>query len=43
MPDPSLPQTYKSIADIRQNDSYLPGIEFDRLIDGLRKAGLPEE
>ncbi len=42
LPDPALPQTFGSIGEIRRLESYLETIEFDRIIDGLRKAGLPE-
>jgi tetratricopeptide (TPR) repeat protein len=38
----SVPTLYASIGDIRRFDSYMETIEFDRLIEGLRKAGLPE-
>ena len=38
---PASPGTYGSIAEIRRWDSYIEGIEFDRFIGGLRKAGLP--
>ena len=33
---------YASIGDIRRSDSYMESIEFDRFIEGLRKAGFPE-
>ncbi len=33
---------FKSIDEIRRYDAYLDGIEFERFIEGLRKAGLPE-
>jgi adenylate cyclase len=33
---------YASIGDLRRFDSYMESIEFDRLIEGLRKAGLPD-
>ncbi|HME19774.1 MAG TPA: adenylate/guanylate cyclase domain-containing protein [Acetobacteraceae bacterium] len=42
LPDATATQAYVSIGEIRGSDSYLEGTEFDRLIDGLRKAGLPE-
>jgi adenylate cyclase len=42
LPDPASPGYYASIGDIRRWDSYMESIEFDRLIEGLRKAGLPE-
>ena len=42
MPDPALPQTYATISEIRRLDAYLETVEFDRFIEGLRKAGLPE-
>ena len=42
MPDPALPQTYATIGEIRRLDAYLETVEFDRFIEGLRKAGLPE-
>jgi tetratricopeptide (TPR) repeat protein len=42
MPDPALPQTYATIGEIRRPDAYLETVEFDRFIEGLRKAGLPE-
>ena len=38
----SVPALYASIGDIRRLDSYMESIEFDRFIEGLRKAGLPE-
>ncbi len=38
----SVPALYASIGDIRRFDSYMESIEFDRFIEGLRKAGLPE-
>ena len=38
----SVPTLYASIGDIRRFDSYMESIEFDRFIEGLRKAGLPE-
>jgi adenylate cyclase len=33
---------YRTIGDVRRWDSYLESIEFERLIEGLRKAGFPE-
>ena len=33
---------YQSIYDFRHYEAYLDGVEFERLIEGLRKAGLPE-
>ncbi len=42
LPDPASPGYYATIGDIRRWDSYLESIEFDRLLEGLRKAGLPE-
>jgi adenylate cyclase len=39
---PVSPGLYASIGDIRRWESYMETIEFDRLIEGLRKAGLPE-
>jgi adenylate cyclase len=39
---PVSPGLYTSIGDIRRWESYMETIEFDRLIEGLRKAGLPE-
>jgi hypothetical protein len=42
LPNPGSPQTYASIGEIRRLDSYLESIEFDRFVEGLRKAGLPE-
>ena len=42
MPNPALPQTYATIGEIRRLDAYLETVEFDRFIEGLRKAGLPE-
>jgi adenylate cyclase len=33
---------YRTIRDVRRWDSYLDSIEFERLIEGLRKAGFPE-
>jgi tetratricopeptide (TPR) repeat protein len=41
LPDPTSPGSYASVGDIRRLDSYVEGIEFTRLIDGLHKAGLP--
>jgi tetratricopeptide (TPR) repeat protein len=41
LPPTTLPGSYASIGDIRRLDSYVEGIEFTRLIDGLQKAGLP--
>jgi adenylate cyclase len=38
----SVPTLYASIGDIRRFDSYVESVEFDRFIEGLRKAGLPE-
>ena len=38
----SVPALYASIGDLRRLDSYMESIEFDRFIEGLRKAGLPE-
>ena len=38
----SVPVLYASIGDIRRLDSYMESIEFDRFIEGLREAGLPE-
>jgi tetratricopeptide (TPR) repeat protein len=38
----SVPTLYASIGDIRRFDSYMESIEFDRFIEGLRRAGLPE-
>lgn len=35
-------QGYASIGEICRSDSYLESAEFDRLIEGLRKAGFPE-
>jgi adenylate cyclase len=40
--DPIATRAYASINEIRRDDSYVNGIEFNRLIEGLRKAGLPE-
>ena len=42
LPSPAPPGLYASIGDIRRWESYMETIEFDRLIEGLRKAGLPE-
>jgi hypothetical protein len=42
LPDRAATHAYTSIGEIRRWDSYLEGVEFDRLIEGLRKAGLPE-
>ena len=39
---PDSTRTYASISEIRRDDSYIDGIEFNRLIEGLREAGLPE-
>ena len=33
---------YQSIDEFRHYEAYLGGVEFDRLIESLRKAGLPE-
>jgi adenylate cyclase len=38
----SVPALYPSIGDIRRFDSYMESSEFDRFIEGLRKARLPE-
>jgi adenylate cyclase len=38
----SVPALYPSIGDIRRFDSYMASSEFDRFIEGLRKARLPE-
>jgi adenylate cyclase len=38
----SVSALYASIGDLRRLDSYMESTEFDRFIDGLRKAGLPE-
>jgi TolB-like protein len=40
--DAASTRGYASIEEIRKYDGYMDGIEFDRLIGGLRKAGLPE-
>jgi hypothetical protein len=40
--DPTATRGYASISEIRRDDSYIDGIEFERLVEGLRKAGLPE-
>jgi adenylate cyclase len=42
LPTPASQGYYATIADIRRWDSYMEGAEFDRLIEGLRKAGFPE-
>lgn len=41
-PDPALPGSYGSIGEIRLCECYAAGVEFDRYIEGLRRAGLPE-
>jgi adenylate cyclase len=33
---------FESIDEIRRYDDYLDSVEFERFIEGLRKAGLPE-
>jgi hypothetical protein len=33
---------YATIGKIRRVDAYMESTEFDRFIEGLRKAGLPE-
>ena len=38
----AVPALYPSIGDIRRFDSYMASSEFDRFIEGLRKARLPE-
>ena len=38
----SVPALYPSIGDIRRFDLYMASSEFDRFIEGLRKARLPE-
>jgi adenylate cyclase len=35
-------QGYGSIREIYRSDSYMESVELDRLVEGLRKAGLPE-
>jgi adenylate cyclase len=40
--DPTAMRAYASISEIRRDDSYIDGIEFNRLREGLREAGLPE-
>jgi TolB-like protein len=42
MPAPTSPGNYVSIAEVRRWDAYVESIEFDRFIEGLRMAGLPE-
>jgi hypothetical protein len=33
---------YPSIGDIIRWESYQEGVELERLVEGLRKAGMPE-
>jgi hypothetical protein len=40
--DAASTRGYASIEEIQKYDGYMDGLEFDRLIEGLRKAGLPE-
>jgi adenylate cyclase len=40
--DPVATNGYASICAIRSFESYVEGVEFDRLIEGLRSAGFPE-
>jgi adenylate cyclase len=40
--DPAATRTYGSIGDIRRFESYLESVEWDRFLEGLRMAGLPE-
>jgi hypothetical protein len=40
--DPGATNGCASIGDIGRFESYVEGIEFDRLIEGLRAAGFPE-
>jgi adenylate cyclase len=35
-------QGYGSIREIYRSDSYVESVELDRLVEGLRKAGVPE-
>ena len=42
LPDPTLTPGHASIRAILRLESYLESAEFERFIDGLRKAGLPE-
>jgi tetratricopeptide (TPR) repeat protein len=43
LPDPALPQTFKSIDEIRRNDSYLESIEFDRLIAAQQRCDVARQ
>jgi hypothetical protein len=40
--DPTVTDGYASIGDICRFESFVEGIELDRLIEGLRAAGFPE-
>jgi adenylate cyclase len=40
--DPASTRVYATIREIRLFDSYLESTEFNRFIEGLRKAGMPE-
>jgi len=40
--EPTATNAYASIGDICHFESYVEGIELDRLIEGLRAAGFPE-
>jgi hypothetical protein len=41
LPAPAAAQGYASIGEI-QADSYRESDELERLVEGLRKAGMPE-
>jgi TolB-like protein len=40
--DPAAINGYASIGDIQRFESYVQGVELDRLIEGLRVAGFPK-
>jgi len=42
LPDATAMPNYPSIGDIIRWESYQEGVELERLIEGLRKAGMPE-
>jgi adenylate cyclase len=42
LPDATAMPHYPSIGDIIRWESYQEGVELERLVEGLRKAGMPE-
>jgi adenylate cyclase len=40
--NPAATRHFSSISETRRTESYMEGIEFDRFLEGLRMAGLPE-